>query len=184
MKNFLLYIELCKIKISLFSALSAATGYILVSGELTAAISIPVMGVFFLACGAGALNQYQEKNIDALMVRTQSRPIPSDRIKMQHASYCATLLLVIGFLILSSLGNFAVIGLSVFAVIWYNLIYTYLKRITAFAAVPGAVTGAIPPAIGWVSGGGQVSDHGLLAICFFFFLYVAGSSFLAVIIVL
>jgi protoheme IX farnesyltransferase len=171
MKNFLLYIELCKIKISLFSALSAATGYILVSGELTAAISIPVMGVFFLACGAGALNQYQEKNIDALMVRTQSRPIPSDRIKMQHASYCATLLLVIGFLILSSLGNFAVIGLSVFAVIWYNIIYTYLKRITAFAAVPGAVTGAIPPAIGWVSGGGQVSDHGLLAICFFFFMW-------------
>jgi protoheme IX farnesyltransferase len=171
MKNYLSYLELCKIKISLFSALSAATGYILVSGELTATILIPVMGVFFLACGAGTLNQYQEKNIDAQMIRTQSRPIPSGRIETQHAFYYAALLLTTGFLILFFLGNFAVLGLAVFALLWYNLIYTYLKRITAFAAVPGAVTGAIPPAIGWVSGGGQLTDHGLLAICFFFFMW-------------
>jgi protoheme IX farnesyltransferase len=105
------------------------------------------------------------------MIRTQSRPIPSGRIKTQYAFYYSALLLITGFSILSFSEYFVVFGLAVFAVIWYNLIYTYLKRITAFAAVPGALTGAIPPAIGWVSGGGQITDHGLLAICFFFFMW-------------
>lgn len=165
------YLELFKIRIALFAALSTATGSILVNAAVSAGTFISTAGVFLLACGAGTLNQFQERESDALMVRTQSRPIPSGRIKPVSALYAAVLLFMTGFLILSLAGNLIVSGLGIFAVIWYNLVYTYLKKITAFAAVPGALTGAIPPAIGWVTGGGDLADIRLTAICFFFFMW-------------
>jgi protoheme IX farnesyltransferase len=81
------------------------------------------------------------------------------------------LLFITGFLVLSLVENLIASMLGIFAMLWYNLVYTSLKRLTAFAAVPGAVTGAIPPAIGWVTGGGSLSDIRLSAICFFFFMW-------------
>jgi protoheme IX farnesyltransferase len=165
------YLELFKIRIALFAALSAATGSILVNSAVSAGTFISTAGVFLLACGAGTLNQFQERKIDTMMLRTQSRPIPSGRIKSVSALYAALLLFITGFLILSLSGNLTVYGLGIFAVLWYNLVYTFLKKITAFSAVPGAITGAIPPAIGWVTGGGGLSDIRLTAICFFFFMW-------------
>jgi len=165
------YLELFKIRIALFAALSAATGSILATAAVTAGTFISTAGVFFLACGAGALNQFQERESDALMPRTLSRPIPSGRIKPAGALTAAAFLFIAGVLILSLTGYLIVSGLGIFAVLWYNLVYTCLKKITAFAAVPGAVTGAIPPAIGWVTGGGSLSDVRLAAICFFFFMW-------------
>jgi protoheme IX farnesyltransferase len=165
------YRQLCKIKIAVFAALSAATGSILVTGEMTSAMLIAMAGVFFLACGAGALNQYQERDIDALMIRTQSRPIPAGDIKASHAINVAAVLFIIGFSALALLGNFILLGLGLFAIIWYNLVYTSLKRVTAFAAVPGAIVGAIPPVIGWLAAGGSLNDRALLPLCFFFFMW-------------
>jgi protoheme IX farnesyltransferase len=165
------YLELFKIRIALFAALSTATGSILVSSAVSAGTFISTAGVFLLACGAGTLNQFQERESDALMLRTQLRPIPSGKIEPVNALYAAGFLFITGFLILSLSGNLIVTGLGVFAILWYNLVYTFLKKITAFAAVPGALTGAIPPAIGWVMGGGSLSDIRLTAICFFFFMW-------------
>jgi len=165
------YLELFKIRIALFAAFSAATGSVLATSAITAGTFISAAGVLFLACGAGALNQLQERESDAMMLRTQSRPIPSGRIKPASALYSAALLFITGFLVLSVAGNLIVSGLGIFAVLWYNLVYTCLKRVTAFAAVPGAVTGAIPPAIGWITGGGSLSDIRLTALCFFFFMW-------------
>ena len=170
-QTFRSYLELFKIRIALFAAISTATGSILVNSAVSAMTFISTAGVFLLACGAGTLNQFQERESDALMLRTQSRPIPSGKIEPVNALYAAILLFITGFLILSLSGNLIVSGLSIIAIIWYNLVYTYLKKITAFAAVPGALTGAIPPAIGWVTGGGSLSDIRLTAICFFFFMW-------------
>jgi protoheme IX farnesyltransferase len=63
------------------------------------------------------------------------------------------------------------LGLGAFAVFWYNGIYTPLKRKTAFAAIPGALVGTIPPVLGWVSGGGRLLHPQILAVAFFFFIW-------------
>jgi protoheme IX farnesyltransferase len=60
------------------------------------------------------------------------------------------------------------VGISTF--VWYNLIYTPLKKVTAFAAVPGSMVGALPPLAGWVAGGGSLTDPRALALGFFFFM--------------
>jgi protoheme IX farnesyltransferase len=165
------YIELCKPKIATFAALSAFTGCILAGSGLTAVAGLSFSGVFLLACGAGALNQYQERDTDALMERTRNRVLPLGKIQPAHALLFSLLLIFSGLFFLALTDNSTTMMLGLFAVIWYNGVYTYLKKKSAFAAVPGALTGAIPPAIGWTAVGGALSDYRLLAICFFFFLW-------------
>jgi len=165
------YLELCKINLSLFSALSAVTGFMLARHSLSADIFITAAGVFFLACGACALNQYQERSTDALMDRTKKRPLPSGRIKPLYALYFAIAILSSGFLIIAFTGSIPVFFLSVSAVVLYNGVYTYLKQRTAFASVPCAVIGALPPAIGWFAGGGEFPNQKILALCSLFYIW-------------
>ncbi|MBI5664647.1 MAG: protoheme IX farnesyltransferase [Nitrospirae bacterium] len=162
---------LCKIKISLLSAFSAATGAILSGAGLDVNFTIMVTGVFLLASGASALNQYQEREIDALMERTKSRPLPSGNISPREALYLSAALILSGTLLLLARSYFTAAALGVFAVVWYNGVYTDLKRLSAFAPVPGALVGAIPPAIGWSSAGGDLLDPMLPALCVFFFIW-------------
>ncbi len=130
-----------------------------------------VTGVFLLASGACALNQYQERETDALMERTKLRPLPSGKIRPQEALLLSVMLILSGLLLLLTAVSFTASVLGVSAVVWYNGVYTNLKRISAFALVPGAILGAIPPAIGWSSAGGNLLDPMLLALCIFFFIW-------------
>jgi len=61
--------------------------------------------------------------------------------------------------------------LGLLALLWYNGIYTPLKKKTAYAVIPGAFIGAIPPAVGWVAGGGALNDPNILITGFFFFMW-------------
>jgi protoheme IX farnesyltransferase len=165
------YLELCKIRISFFSALSSASGFVLASSEFRWEMFVTISGVFLLACGASALNQFQERDVDALMERTRSRPLPSNRIRPAHSLYLSAALMFSGLAVLFLTRSLLASLLGLSAVLWYNGMYTYLKRKTAFAAVPGALVGVIPPAIGWVLGGGALNDPRLSAICFLFFMW-------------
>jgi len=149
---------------------SAATGFIIAS-PLTVRTAPAASGVFLLACGCSALNQYQERNTDALMLRTRNRPLPAGRIRPANALYFSVLLLLAGFTALAFTKSPAVLLSGSCAVILYNGVYTYLKKITAFASVPCSVIGTIPPAIGWLAGGGGLPDSRIMALCFLFFMW-------------
>ena len=165
------YTLLCRTPLSLFAACSAGAGFLLGPHQSAARALLPVTAVFLLACGASALNQYQEQDIDAKMERTRGRPLPSGVISRRQAAASSSALIVGGLSLLAFTGSMAAATLGVFAVLWYNGAYTRLKRITAFAAVPGAVVGMAPPAIGWVASGGDAADRRLFAVCFLFFLW-------------
>lgn len=158
-----------KLTISFSVALTALTGYVLKSQNFDFELLLPVFGVFFLSVGSSALNHIQEKHFDALMERTRERPLPSGDISFKTALFFSLTMLIIGssLLLISNLYAFL---LGLLAVIWYNLIYTKLKRRTAFAAVPGAIIGAIPPLIGWVAAGGKLLDYQIIVVAFFFFI--------------
>jgi protoheme IX farnesyltransferase len=165
------YLILCRGTISLFAAASAATGYFLVPHHRTAAVFVVALAVFLLACGASALNQYQERDLDARMERTRKRPLPSGSIAASHAMALSLALVLAGLAFLADAGGAKAAFLGLFALLWYNGIYTYLKKTTAFAAVPGAAVGMIPPAIGWVAAGGALFDPRIAAVCFIFFMW-------------
>ena len=167
----ILLLQLGKVKISLLATLSAATGYLLATERITISILVPTAAVFLLACGSCGLNQYQERQIDQLMLRTRPRPIPSGRLNSETALSISLGLILSGLVILLYGANKIALCLGLFAVAWYNGVYTYLKEKTAFAAIPGALVGAIPPALGWVTGGGRASDPRIEAIALFFFVW-------------
>jgi protoheme IX farnesyltransferase len=165
------YLCLCKVKISFFAALSAVTGLLLGAHEPWLILPALITGVFLMACGACALNHWQEHATDALMRRTAGRPIPSGRIKPSHALFFAAALICTGAMALLFTGELAAPLLGLAAVLWYNGFYTWFKSRNAFAAIPGALVGAIPPTIGWIAGGGNLLDPRLAILSFFFFMW-------------
>src|SRR4030042_4784945 len=172
MKWMKIFLELIKVKISLFATLSTSAGFILAHRGLSRKMILPILGVVLLASGSCSLNQYQERRNDQWMERTQGRPIPSKKLSPSTALKISLGLLLFGSVILYFGAHGSALGLGLFAVFWYNGVYTPLKRRSAFAAIPGALIGAIPPFIGWVSGKGFFSlDPQILSISFFFFIW-------------
>ncbi len=165
------FFTLIKIRISGLVALSTATGFVLATGQLSSALITPVLGIFLLAASSAALNQYQERQLDARMERTRSRPIPSGQITPKGALAITLLLMGVGSGLLWMGAGAVGLALGLLNMIWYNGIYTPLKRITPFAVIPGAVIGAIPPAVGWVAGGRNLLEPQLWALALFFFIW-------------
>jgi protoheme IX farnesyltransferase len=166
-----LLMALTRFRLSIFVTFSAATGFMLSHQGITWEMFPMLLAIFLLASGACGLNQYQERREDQRMERTKNRPIPSGRLSPASALKISLLMITLGLLILLAGRDEQVLILGLFAVIWYNGIYTPLKKRTPFAAVPGALVGAIPPAIGWSAGGGHLFDPQLLAISFFFYIW-------------
>ena len=164
------YAKLGRIWISFATGFSAATGHILAVYFPRPGILMTGAGVFLLACGASALNQYQERDTDALMERTRSRPLPSGSISFRHALLFALVCSLGGLIAIFVSGGFAGLIGGLFAVIWYNGLYTYLKKKNAYAFLPGALVGAITPALGWVAGSGSYTDS-FFVLCLFFYLW-------------
>ena len=150
-------------------ALTGFLGYFLHKPVLDKNAVLAAMGVFLLSMGSGAINQIQERKTDALMKRTATRPIPSGIIRLHHAIILATAFSLTGILILMLTGYPLAAGLGIFTLLWYNLVYTPLKRVTAFAVFPGALIGALPPLIGWTAAGGVPWDLEIVTVAFLLF---------------
>jgi protoheme IX farnesyltransferase len=156
-------ITLVKPRIALLSAASAAAGGLLAGSH----IFWPVFGTFLLACAAASLNQIQERDLDARMERTRTRPLPAGTLSVRTASLVVVIFLTAGLAALAFTGNLLTVVLGVGAVLAYNAFYTPLKRRTAWASVVGAIVGAFAPLIGWTGAGGETAGPGLVALIVF-----------------
>jgi len=163
--------DLVKPRITLASTLTAAVGYTMARGKIDCNILPVLIGGFLLASAAAALNQIQEAEIDASVNRTSNRPIPSGRITKSNALIVTILLFSVGLFTLLYFYDLSVMLLGLTAALLYNGIYTPLKKITPFAAIPGALIGAIPPLVGWIAAEGHLIDPRIYYLCFFFFIW-------------
>jgi heme o synthase len=115
-----------------------------------------LVGVLLLASGSSALNQWQERAIDASMPRTAKRPLPSGRMSAAHAVAFIAITIVLGLALLAW-QSAAVAWLGVLAVVSYNGLYTlWWKKHWAYAAVPGAIPGALPILMGYAAASGRI----------------------------
>ena len=162
--------ELGKVRISLPIALSAYTGYALQTGKFGAEAFVLMVGVFLMSCSSGAINHIQEYKTDALMPRTKKRPLPSGKISLKAAWLVALSFFAYGAFILIVSFPIIVFLTSFLTLLSYNAIYTPLKKVTAFAVVPGSLVGALPPYIGWFAGGGNIHDGSIFWVALFFFI--------------
>ena len=172
------YLCLCKAKISVFASLSAAVGFSLAAHSAGTTWTVLILGVFLMACGACSLNQYQERESDALMERTATRPLPAGKIKPGDALCISMALIGSGAGLLFFTGSLSAFLLGLGAVAWYNGFYTRSKARHAFAVLPGALVGALPPAIGWLAGGGSIAAPPVAVLCFFFFMWQIAHFFI------
>jgi protoheme IX farnesyltransferase len=151
-------------------SLTGFTGYFAFNPHFSSGVFILSFGVLMMAIAASALNQIQEVELDQKMTRTCKRPLPSERITINQALLFFLFNLIIGASAIYYAGNLKALIIGFLTLIWYNGVYTYSKRMTAFAVVPGALTGALPPLIGWVAAGGGVWEKPIVFIQFLIFI--------------
>jgi heme o synthase len=152
------WLELTKPRITVMVVFTAMVGFVVASpaspwsGLLTAAL----VGTGLVAGGASVLNMVMERDTDALMRRTRTRPIPAGRIRPAEARWFGALLTLGGLALLASLCG-ALAALVAFST-WasYLFLYTPLKRRTHLSTLVGAVPGALPPVIGWAAASGRL----------------------------
>jgi len=109
------------------------------------------VGAALAAAGASALNQWWERDLDALMSRTRMRPVPAGRMRAGIALSLGCSMALIGIVYLALTTNFLATLLTALTVVIYILAYTPLKRVTTTNTLVGAIPGALPPLIGWAA---------------------------------
>ena len=164
------WLELAKLKIMIPVSLTGFTGYFAFDPHFSLKIFFLSFGILLMAVSASVLNQIQEINSDGMMIRTSNRPLPAKRISLRSAFLFFFFNLIAGVSVIYYTGNIKAVIIGLFTIFWYNVIYTYSKRITAFAVVPGAITGALPPLIGWVAAGGGLWEKPIVFIEFLIFI--------------
>jgi protoheme IX farnesyltransferase len=145
------YASLMKPELTGLSVFTALFGTFLAQGGVADLRPFLVVfaGTLLVGSGAGTLNQFIERREDALMKRTERRPLPSGRVTAAEALVLGALLSVVGVALLFTAGNFTS-GMTAFVTsASYLFLYTPLKKITPAATFIGGIPGALPPVIGW-----------------------------------
>jgi protoheme IX farnesyltransferase len=162
--------ELTKPRLSFLSIVTALVGYLSAQPERDFWLLVNfLVGTAVSAGGAAVLNQWMEWRTDSLMGRTMDRPIPSGVIKPVQALSFGLLLSIIGPLQLFLGVNGLASTLAAATILTYLLFYTPSKARTQWSTEVGAISGALPPLIGWAAARGTVDGLGwvLFAVLFF-----------------
>lgn len=155
------FYELTKPRLSFLSVLTAVVGYLAADPSKNAQVLISMLlGTSLAAGGAAVLNQWLEREADARMVRTRERPIAAGKVSPADALCFGMLLSLSGCALLYFGANALAALLTGGTVVSYVLLYTPLKRLTAWNTIIGAIPGALPPLIGWAAAEGRISTLG------------------------
>jgi protoheme IX farnesyltransferase len=149
------YIEITKPRLSIVVVFSSAAGYFL--GATTYdwwTVLLLCVGGYFLVGSSNIFNQIIEKDLDALMKRTQNRPLPTGRVSVQNAWIYGVLMALSGIYMLFLI-NFATAFFGALSILLYAAVYTPLKTRTPLCVFVGAFPGAIPYMLGWVAASGN-----------------------------
>src|SRR5919206_1920026 len=164
------YLALTKPKVQSLLLLTTVTTMLVAGDPSVGLIALTCLGGYLSAGGAGAVNHFYDRDIDARMARTADRPVPSGRVSPAAALWFGIALAALSFLLLSTVVNLlsAVLALSGF--LGYTLVYTlWLKRRSVQNIVIGGAAGAVPPLVGWAAVTGDVSGTALYLFAIVFF---------------
>jgi len=161
------YLELCKPRVVMLMILTSIVGMYL---STTHAVPLQILilgnlGIALVAGAAAAFNHVADQHIDKLMKRTQHRPIVKGKISARNSFIFASVLCVIGMVILFFFINSLTACLTFISLIGYAACYTlYLKQATPQNIVIGGIAGAVPPLLGWTAVTGSISPEALLLV--------------------
>ena len=152
------FLEITKPRLVFLSLWTVAVGFLLASRNPVDFLLLlkTLTGTFFLAAGSLALNQYLEREVDALMKRTESRPLPSGRMRPEVALLYGSVLSFLGIFTLAVSVNLLSAFLGALTWASYLFLYTPLKKKTPLCTLFGAIPGAIPPMLGWAAARGNL----------------------------
>jgi protoheme IX farnesyltransferase len=152
------YIELTKPKVQTLLLFTTVMTMEIAGNPTASKIALTCLGGYLSAGGAGAVNHYYDRDIDARMKRTASRPIPAGRVSPRAALVFGLVLALLSFVLLSATVNLLAASLALAGFVGYVGVYTvWLKRRTPQNIVIGGAAGAIPPLVGWAAVRGSLS---------------------------
>jgi heme o synthase len=158
------YFELTKPRVVAMVLLTTLVGFYLGSAErFDLWLALNTLAATALAAGGTlALNQYFERGIDALMIRTQHRPLPEGRLSPPEALVFGIVATVVGCAWLWVAANFLAAAVTALIALLYLFAYTPLKRVSWLCHAVGAVPGALPPVAGWAAASGKLGIEPLI----------------------
>ena len=161
--------ELTKFRLTLSVVFSSFISYMLGAKEFDIKILMLLLfGGFFVVAASNIYNQIIEKDLDALMIRTRNRPLPTNRISVNAALILAILFTIIGLTLLYIIYPIVALLASV-SIFLYASVYTPLKLITPLSVFVGAIPGALPFMLGWVAATGEVGIEAVILFLMQFF---------------
>ncbi len=165
------YVALTKPRvISLLLVTTLATMFVANSSPGIGVILATMLGGYLAAGGAGAINHYIERDIDARMTRTSRRPLPDGRVEPRAALWFGIVLGALSFALFALTVNMTAALLAMAGLLGYVFVYTlWLKPVTSQNIVIGGAAGAVPPLVGWAAAAGHLdaSAFYLFAIVFY-----------------
>jgi heme o synthase len=153
------FYELTKPRIVLMVLVTTLAGFYLgTQGSFDLALAINLMiGTALAAGGTLALNQYIERDTDAMMQRTRHRPLPSGRMRPPEALAFGSITTAAGIIYLAATANLLCAAVTATVTIVYLLAYTPMKRVSWMCNIIGAIPGALPPVAGWAAARGSLA---------------------------
>ncbi|HEY0371361.1 MAG TPA: heme o synthase [Thermoanaerobaculia bacterium] len=151
------YLELSKSRIVFMVVITTAAGFLFAAHKVDPLLMLhALIGTALVAAGTNALNQYVEREHDAKMHRTRTRPLPAGRITPRAALVFSSAIAIIGTVYLGLAVNWLTASLGAFTLTSYIFVYTPLKRVSTICTVIGAIPGAVPPLMGWTAATNQL----------------------------